>query len=322
MLAVGELTPRFLASRNPLLTIRLFSPIVSVILTILFPFILILLYFAPYAFKKSLGSQNFPVEEEQVKEKIIEILQASGSSQKLHDHDERLIESVISFKDRIVREIMVPRVDIFTLPSHLSILDACAKLPKVGFSRIPVYEDNIDNIKGILLYKDLLYLYAKCHQKQDYSPLNQTIKTLLKQPLYTPETKNISNLLADFKKQKVHLAIIVDEYGGTEGLITIEDILEELVGDISDEHDHTKELFTKHKNSWEVDARMSILDIEDKLQIKIPQSGDYDTIGGYIFYCSGEIPPKGFLLHHNSFDLEVTSSNERCVEKIKITPIK
>ena len=141
--------------------------------------------------------------------------------------------------------------------------------------------------------------------------------------LYTPETKKLSNLLQEFRKKQVHLAIVVDEYGGTEGIVTIEDILEEIVGDISDEYDEEEALFIPQSDgSWIVDPRMSILDAEAQLGITFPEEGDFDTIGGYIFHCTGSIPTKGFVIHRDEFDIEILRSSDRSVEKVKIRPIR
>jgi CBS domain containing-hemolysin-like protein len=139
--------------------------------------------------------------------------------------------------------------------------------------------------------------------------------------LYTPETKKISQLLQEFRSKQIHLAIVVDEYGGTEGIVTIEDILEELVGEIADEYDINEEVMYSAMPSggWIVDAKMSILDIDEELGIKIPHSPEYDTIGGYIFHRAGSIPSKGWKIHQDEFGLEILSSNDRSIGKIKIT---
>jgi len=138
--------------------------------------------------------------------------------------------------------------------------------------------------------------------------------------LYTPETKKISMLLQEFRKKQMHLAVVVDEYGGTAGVVTIEDILEEIVGEIADEYDEDTELFSRlTTGTWLLDARMSIIDIEEELDIKIPQDADYDTIGGYIYHRTGTIPSRGFVIDHDDFKIEVMKSNERGVEKVKMT---
>jgi CBS domain containing-hemolysin-like protein len=186
---------------------------------------------------------------------------------------------------------------------------------KERYSRLPVYHDNIDHIVGVLLYKDVLSAYAQ-------NPSEGTIRPLIKPVLYTPETKQISILLQEFRSKQIHLAIVVDEYGGTEGIITIEDILEELVGEIADEDDTDQEILFSvlPSGGWIVDARMTILDIEKELSIRIPTSPEYDTLGGYIYHRAGAIPSRGWRLHHDDFDLEILSSDDRSIEKVKIIP--
>ncbi|HKY99623.1 MAG TPA: hemolysin family protein, partial [Rhabdochlamydiaceae bacterium] len=197
--------------------------------------------------------------------------------------------------------------------------DAAQSFLQEDYSRIPVYKENVDIIIGVLIYKDILKILASASsQKYLDTPIEQFVKPVL----YTPETKKISQLLQEFRSKQIHLAIVVDEYGGTEGIVTIEDILEELVGEIADEYDvGEEELFTAlPTGGWIVDAKMNIIDIENKLGVKIPSGPEYDTIGGYIFHRAGSIPSKGWKIHHDEFDLEVLSSSERAVDKIRITP--
>jgi putative hemolysin len=252
-----------------------------------------------------------------IRDKMLEVLSETESSKHLDIHDQKLLLSVASFKDRIAREVMVPRIDVFSLPSDTTIHEAAQSFLSEGYSRIPVYRESVDNVIGVLLYKDVLNIYAKAS-----SPLDIPIESLVKPVLYSPETKKISHLLQEFRSKQIHLAIVVDEYGGTEGIVTIEDILEELVGEIADEYDSDEDiLFTELPGGgWVVDARMSIIDIEEELGIKIQQSPEYDTIGGYIFHRAGSIPSKGWRIHHDAFDLEILSSDERSIEKIRITP--
>ena len=256
---------------------------------------------------------------QQAKQELIEMIEESNFNTHLDPHDKQLIESVMEFKDRIAREIMVPRVDIFSLPQESTIEEAAKLIYKEGYSRIPVFKDTLDNIIGVLMYKDVLKKYMEHADKGDKTILESPISSLVKSVLYTPETKKISHLLQDFRKQQVHLAIIVDEYGGTEGIVTIEDILEEIVGDIADEYDNEEALFIPlPEGGWLIDARMNILDIEEQIGIEIAQDGDYDTIGGYVFHETGTIPAKGYILKKPTFELEVLRSNDRRVEKLRI----
>jgi CBS domain containing-hemolysin-like protein len=252
-----------------------------------------------------------------IRDKILDIVKEGEISPYLDPNEQKLIFSVVSFKERIAREVMVPRIDMFCLPASATIEEAARSFLTEGYSRIPVFRDSIDNIVGVLLYKDVLNAYITASIS-----LSSPIEHILKPILYTPETKKISHLLQEFRNKQIHLAIVVDEYGGTEGIVTFEDILEELVGEIADEYDVLeKELYAVlPSGGWIVDARMSILDIKEELGIKIPQSPEYDTLGGYIFHRAGAIPAEGWRIHHDAFDLEVLSSDERSIGKIKITP--
>lgn len=259
-----------------------------------------------------------------LRDKILEVLQDSDLAPYFDKSDEKLLSSVVSFKERIVREVMVPRIDVFSLAADTTLQEATESFLAQGYSRIPVYRDSVDNIIGILLFKDILklYVHASTHPEREKA-LSSAIECYLKPILYTPETKRISQLLQEFRTKQIHLAIVVDEWGGTEGVITTEDILEELVGEIADEYDIDQEIMfsTLPTGGWVVDGKMGILDIEEELGIKIPQSPEYDTIGGYIVHRAGAIPSKGWRIHHDEFDLEVLSSDERAVDKIRITSL-
>ncbi|MGA8164095.1 MAG: hemolysin family protein [Waddliaceae bacterium] len=315
----GEYLPRLLSAKFPETVLRFCTPIASCLLLIAFPWTYLIIKLSRSRYRAL--SLDAPLSQTQ--QELLEMIQNTRLSADFNLHEKKLIESVLRFKDRIAREVMVPRVDVFSLAVDTSIKEAAGLIKEKGYSRIPVYRDTVDNVVGVLMYKDILNQLMKyAEQNNDPSILEAPIETIQKNVLYTPETKKISNLLLEFKKKQVHLAIVVDEYGGTEGVVTIEDILEEIVGEIEDEYDEEEELFSaQHDGAWIVDARMSILDAEQQLGIKIPQEGDYDTIGGYVFHCAGSIPSKGFIIHKEEFKLEVLSSDERRVEKVSIKPV-
>ena len=318
----GDFLPRIFGTRMPEMALRLCAPFSSIFMFLVFPLTYIFLKLT----QKLSRTVYFDYLQEpmaQAKQEIIDIIQKAKMSPDISRHDKQLIESVLNFRDRIAREVMVPRVDMFSLPAETTIKAAAKFLDKEGYSRTPVYKDTIDNIIGVLMYKDVLKKYMEYEESgNDPKILDTHIEIILKNVLYTPETKKISNLLQEFKKQ-VHLAIVVDEYGGTEGIVTIEDILEEIVGNIEDEYDQEEALFRKlPDNSWLVDARLNILDAEEQLGIKIPQDGDYDTIGGYIYHRAGAIPSNCFVIHHDDFEMEILSSNDRAVEKVRIKPVE
>ncbi len=309
-----DMITKFLATVFPAAYFHLFAPLTSILLTLFAPLTAVLLKLLQLFFPK-----HDPQKESAVsfRNKLLEVLYESDLSPQLDPLERKLILSVASFKERMAREIMVPRIDVFSLSDQTTLEQAAQIFLEEEYSRIPVYEENVDHIMGVLLYKDVLSFVTKHPESK-----GQLIKSLVKPVLYTPETKKISSLLQEFRSKQIHLAIVVNEYGGTEGLVTIEDILEELVGEISDEYDDEEEiLYTElPSGGWIVDARMNILDIEKELGLHIPPSLDYDTLSGYIFHKAGAIPSKGWRIHHDNFDLEILSSDDRSIDKIKITP--
>lgn len=305
---IADMIMKFLATAAPVFSLKLFAPISSVFLTIFAPLTALFMGIFPNGRKEQITPPS-------IRDKILEVLYESELSAHLDPQERKLILSVANFKQRHVREVMVPRIDVVCLSEETTVQEASDAFLKERYSRIPVYQDSIDHIAGVLLYKDVLTAYASGDRQAP-------IETLIKPVLYTPETKKISQLLQEFRSKQIHLAIVVDEYGGTEGIITIEDILEELVGEIADEDDTDQEVLFSvlPTGGWIVDARMGILDIEKEIGIIIPPSPEYDTLGGYIYHRAGAIPARGWRLHHDDFDLEILSSDERSIEKVRIMP--
>lgn len=322
LLLAGEFIPRFWAIRHPGSALAASLRPASLFLLLSLPFSLLFLKCAELAtryYNKEKGGD--PLEE--MRETVVQILRAAGVKGHLNPADKKLIESVVKFKDRIVREVMVPRISLFSITAETPIRQAAKELVAEGYSRTPVYRDTIDNIIGVLMFKDILQLYMDCLEgKKEARLLDGPVEALVKNVFYTPETKKVAHLLQEFRSKQMHMAIVVDEYGGTEGVVTMEDILEEIVGEIADEYDESEELLYKAQpggKSWIVDARMNILDAEEIFSLHIPQEGEYDTIGGYIFHKVGSIPQKGLRITHEDFDIEILHSSERSVDKVKIT---
>jgi putative hemolysin len=292
---------------------KLIAPLASLYLIALLPIIILFAQLTRSVFKK-ISFEEEPLTD---KSKLREMIRESELQQHLDLNDQKLISSFIHFKERVAKEIMVPRINIFSLEADTSIREAVRFFASEAYSRIPIFRETLDQIIGVVLYKDLLKYYA--------SPdldLDAPLESLAKPVLYAPENKKIAQLLQEFRSKQIHMAIIVDEYGGTEGIVTIEDILEELVGEIEDESDvgTDQQFWALPTGGWVVDAKMSIFHIEERLGIQIPHGLEYETIGGYMFHCAGTIPTKGWRLLHDNFELEVLSSNERSIKKIKIVP--
>lgn len=304
--------------KKPKACIVIFELPVSCLLFLFLPFaglgFLIMTTIHPEIFKTQ------ALTNKQVVHKLKQTLEESGLIEYLDPPDRKLMFSLATFKDKIAREIMMPRIKVFSIDIKSTVNSAVDALLKEGYSRVPVYEGNVDNIVGILLLKDLLSFYASTDSDLD-PRLSQSVEFLVKSATFTPETKKISHLLQEFRAKQTHLAIVVDEWGGTEGIVSIEDILEELVGEIADEYDTDEETFFAPLASggWIVDARMPIKEIQAELAINIPQSPEYDTLGGYIFHKAAQIPKVGYKIHHAEFDLEILSSSERSVDKVKIS---
>jgi len=316
---ISDFLSRLIASGWPRITLKICAPFASFFLIAAFPIVSLLLRMTRSIVRRAQAREEkmeFMPSPSQIKE----LIRDSELQHHLDPFDQKLISSFVNFRERVAKEIMVPRVDIFSLPVETSIREAGRLMAKQEYSRIPIYRDSLDQIVGVVLYKDLLKFYAGT--TAGGLSLESPLESIAKPVIYSPENKKITHLLQEFRNKQLHMAIIVDEYGGTEGIVTIEDILEELVGEIEDEYDIgvDQPFYALPNGSWVIDAKMNILDIEEQLNIRIPPNPDYETIGGYIFHCAGTIPAKGWRLMHDEFDLEILSSTERSLKKIKIIP--
>ena len=223
----------------------------------------------------------------------------------------RIVEGVIDLEETIVREIMVPRIDIVAVEAGISVSEATKVVLGSGHSRIPAYEGSLDNIVGVLYAKDLLKSVSE-------GATESPIRPMLRPPYFVPETKRASELLREMQRDKVHLAVVVDEYGGTAGIVTIEDILEEIVGEIQDEYDVEEPLLEYvSEDEYIVDSRLSLDDLEDLLGMEFDLEG-VDTVGGLVYSYLGRVPEKGALIPLGDYELEVLSVLGRRIGKVRI----
>lgn len=237
----------------------------------------------------------------------------------IEEEEHELIHSLVRYKSVVVREIMTPRVDISAVDKETTFDELVAKITESGHSRIPLYADNMDDIIGIIYAKDVLPFLAKPELKKDF-----TILKIARQPLFVPETKLISDLMSEFQSKNMHVGIVVDEYGGTSGLVSFEDILEEIVGDIRDELDveelpivaiDEKKFMALGKTSIDVLNELLDFDFSSK-------NDDYDTIGGFIFNYSGTIPTENFSFTFDNFKFTVKEVRNKRINKVLIEKIK
>jgi CBS domain containing-hemolysin-like protein len=259
------------------------------------------------------GDEDEELHNETVRQEIVQAA-SEGQAEGAVDPDEvEMIESVIELGETQAGEIMTPRTEIFALPMEMSWQEAAGQIFKAGHSRVPVYQGDLDNIIGILYAKDML-----AHVVENETP--RDLRKILRKPFFVPETKLLDDLLREFKARKFHMAVILDEYGGTAGLVTIEDVLEEIVGDISDEYDQiTPALFKRlDDNAAEVDGRLHVDEFNDALDLEIPEDEDYDTVAGYVFSKLGYIPAAGETFETDQAVFKVLDATERRIGKLRV----
>jgi len=245
-------------------------------------------------------------------DEIHDLIKVSEGEGLVNEEESEMIRSIFSLRSTVVREIMVPRTDMACIAVEATIPEILKTIISCGHSRIPVYENHIDNIIGLLYAKDLL----KCWGIKD--ELVQ-VRSLLRPPYFIPETKNLEQLLQEFKLKHVHLAIVIDEYGGTSGLITIEDLLEQIVGDIQDEYDREEEQYIKNPDgSITADARMPVEDLEEFFKVTIERD-KFDTIGGLIFHLTGKIPAIGDIIVNENLHFTILDADKRRIIKVRIS---
>lgn len=311
VLVFGEITPKTIMSSNPEKFALKVSKTINVLGIVLHPFIRMLNVFTG-VFIRLFGVEN--AKANLVTEEEIRMLVNVGQEEGLLDEDEReMIDSIFEFDETVAREVMVPRIDIIGIDSEIRIDDAVELIVECGHSRIPVYDQSIDNIVGIIYAKDLLRQIMEDKQKG-----KPQVREMMRPAYYVPESKKVRELFAELRKSKVHMAIVLDEYGGTAGLITIEDLIEEIVGDIWDEFDiEKKQIEQLPDGSLRVDARTSIYDINECLEIELPDQ-DYDTISGLVFHQLGKLPLEGQELEIDGLKIIVEKVVGRRIAKLRL----
>jgi magnesium and cobalt transporter len=246
-------------------------------------------------------------------EKEIQQLIDEGEQAGLISEDEgEMIQGIFSFRDTIAREIMVPRTDAVFASAETKIPDIVQLIIQSGHSRIPIFKDNIDNIIGTVHAKDLL-----SHCKME----DLEVQSIVRAPYFIPETKKISEVLKDLRDNKSHLAIVIDEYGGTAGILTLEDVIEEIIGDVMDEYDAEERLIVEHEDgSISVNARLDVEELEDYLNVELPE-GKFESVGGFVISLLGKVPSINERLVYNDLEMVIEAASSRKIEKIHIRRI-
>ena len=262
----------------------------------------------------SRGATDQPEKlEQEIEQEIIAAVE-EGAKEGVVDEDERqMIQSVIAFHNTQVGQIMTARPEIYALDVKCTLEGIKSKIAESGHSRIPVFEGSLDHIVGILYARDLIRHLGE-------PPESFNVRAMMRPPFYVPETKPLVDLLKDFRRNKVHIAIVSDEYGGTAGLVTIEDIFEELVGDISDEHEPVEPemLVRLDDQTAEADARIYIDQLNEQLGLSLPTDAGYDTLGGFVSNTLGRIPEAGTTFEHENVKFTILDAEPQKVNRVKL----
>ena len=315
ILLFSEMIPRLIARNNiygvsktliiPLNTLRI----------ILRPLIRLFIYISRLIvgiFKIKVKDQMFEITEDE----ILTFLKAGTESGVFEEGEEEMITSIFEFSETTVKEILTPRRDVFALEAESKIDDVWNEILDQGFTRIPIYTEIIDKIVGTVHMKDLLRYDKKTGE-------NPPIKDFMKEAYFVPITKPLVELLEEFKLKQLHMAIVIDEYGGTQGIVTIEDLLEEIVGEIRDEFDQEEENIQQIREKiFDIKGDTPIEEINDKLEIEIPLSEEYDTISGYIQDKLGKVADVFDQVKGDNFVLKVTDVDNKRVERVRAVIIE
>ncbi|MAX24596.1 MAG: hypothetical protein CMJ19_08830 [Phycisphaeraceae bacterium] len=289
-------------------------PLLTVLLAIFTPVVAFLHLFDPVVRRVS-GASLVDDAESDASDEVMSVVEEHESVGSVDSEQKEMIEAVFDLTDTLAGEIMTPRTDIEGIEYGKSLTEIRDLILEAGHSRIPVYGENLDDIQGVLYVKDLIKLINDEHLGEF------DLKNYLRDVLMIPESKSVRDLLAEFKATKVHIAIVLDEYGGTAGLVTIEDILEELVGDIEDEYEEDEEKPTVRKiadDLFEVDARVYIDDLNDELEVELPEDEDYETVGGFVFSTLGHVPEVGETFSHGHLAITVLAAEKTKVLSVQI----
>lgn len=310
VLIFGEITPKMLAKMRPESVAMAFCPILKFFSVVLFPITII------FSGWKALIGKIFKTERTATvtEGELITIVETAESEGELKEHESQLIRSAIEFEDLDVKDIMIPRVNVVAVDDSADMDAIYNKFTESGYSRIPVFHETIDSVIGIIHEKDF---YAILHDG------GNSVKDIIQPSVCVSDSMKISTVLRMLQKAKVHMAIVIDEFGGTEGIVTLEDILEELVGEIYDEHDEVEELFRPQPDgSYLVSGNENVDEMYEKLELDPPEDINSTTVSGYVVELMDKIPVVGEAVENDSLRFEVTKATAKHVHEVRVTFIK
>lgn len=311
ILVFGEITPKSYAKQYPERFARFVLPPVIGFYWFFYPLIVFMRGLTRFLIRVAGGS--LPQEKNRITEEELKSLVLAGREEgTLEESELQMLHSVFEFDETVVREIMVPRIDIYALEADTGFEDVIDAARESGFSRLPVYEESLDQMVGILNIKDLL-------TRIDRESVDAFDLRRIARPTYfVPESKKVNQLLGEFRRNQVHMAIVVDEYGGTSGLITLEDILEQIVGEIQDEYDEERDwVLTIREGTYLVDARIDLDDLTERIERELPTE-KYDSLGGMAVEEMGKIPDEGERFTYDDMTFVVVSADPERVKKVRV----
>lgn len=312
LLVFGEITPKTYAKRYASGCALALMPVVVLVYWLLFPLAWLFVQI-PQTLSRLVGIDH--QRQEGVTSQELEYLIEQGAKHgSIDEVREQLLSSVLAFTEVLVKEIMIPRTQVVALDETASYDEALKLVTESEMSRIPVYRSSLDEVVGVLYVKSLL-----ADVKKGIAAGQFQLSRYLRKPFFVPEVMKVSRLLTEMQRRNTHLAVVVDEFGGTAGIVTLEDVVEEIVGEIHDESDiEDKKIKVLSDGVVLADAQVSIRDLETHLEVEFPDGGDYETLGGFLTATAGRVPPAGSLVVWGGLTFTVKAADDRRVQKVEI----
>lgn len=307
IIVCNRLLPYMLFTRTRGVWLVRFIPLLRVLIYLMLPITVALGFGLSVA---ALAEPHEPEEPEHPSEAVDALIEAAEEEGILHESDRQLIQSVVEFGDMTVREVLTPRPDIFAVPSTTSIEEFTSLLRDKPHSRVPVFSTSIDHIQGMVLAHDLIQL-------PEAEARTTTVAKLLRPVLFVPETKMTSQLLREMQKDSIHMAIVIDEYGSVAGLVTMEDLVEEIVGEIRDEHELSQDIVREGDMAYVMQGTVDVGRLQDLFDMHL-DGGDTTTVGGLVSAIAGRIPQPGEVVEDEGLRFEILESTDRKVEKVRV----